>query len=249
MVLQPKTAMAYTSLIKKAYLNTLLEIFFPGKCLLCGEMLLGRNQSLKPVCLSCLEGLIPITGRRCSVCSRVLISEKGICTACRQSEYNFHTNYSIFEYSGVIKELIYQYKFRRRKRVALIFAGFLAEALKQLYPRSIVIPVPPRKQLWWQREWEHVDLITRCLEGFYGIRVARILKRSGKKAQKSMDFRQRAENIRNTISVKGDMSNTYSNLVLLDDIFTTGATGNECARILRAAGCRSVNLVTLALDY
>lgn len=212
-------------------------------------MLLGRNQSLKPVCMSCLEGLIPITGRRCRVCSRALISEKDICTACRQREYNFNTNYSIFEYSGEIKELIYQYKFRRRKRVALIFAGFLAEALKRLYPRSIVIPVPPRKQPWGQRDWEHVDLIARHLEGFYGIAAARILKRSGKKAQKSMDFRQRAENIQNAISLKGNLPNTSSNIVLLDDIFTTGATGNECARVLRAAGCRSVNLVTLALDY
>jgi len=241
--------MGYTSLIKKAYLNTLLEIFFPGKCLLCGEMLLGRSQSLKPVCLSCLQGLIPITGRRCRVCSRVLISENDICTACRHREYNFDTNYSIFEYSGVIKELIYQYKFRRRKRVALIFTGFLAEALQRLYPQLIVIPVPPRKQPWGQRDWEHIDLIARYLEGFSGIRVARILKRSGKKAQKSMDYRQRAENIQNTISLKGDMPNTYGNLVLLDDIFTTGATGNECARILVQAGCRSVNLVTLALDY
>ena len=247
--MQPKTAMGYTFLIKKAYLNTLLEIFFPGKCLLCGEMLLGRSQSLKPVCLSCLQGLIPITGRRCRVCSRALISEKDICTACRQREYNFDTNYSIFEYSGVIKELIYQYKFRRRKRVALIFTGFLAEALQRLYPQLIVIPVPPRKQPWGQRDWEHIDLIARYLEGFSGIRVARILKRSGKKAQKSMDYRQRAENIQNTISLKGDMPNTYGNLVLLDDIFTTGATGNECARILVQAGCRSVNLVTLALDY
>ncbi|MQY77048.1 MAG: hypothetical protein GH155_05385 [Spirochaeta sp.] len=75
------------------------------------------------------------------------------------------------------------------------------------------------------------------------------MKRSGKKAQKSMDFRQREENIRDTISVKGDMRNTSSNLLLLDDIFTTGATGNECARTLVQAGCRSVNLVTLALDY
>jgi len=212
-------------------------------------MLLGSSQSFKPVCLSCLEGLIPITGRRCRVCSRVLISEKYICTACRQREYSFDTNYSIFEYSGIVRELIYQYKFRRRKRVALIFTGFLAEALKRLYPRSVVIPVPPRKQLWWQRDWEHVDLITRRLEGFYGIRVARILKRSGKKAQKSMDFRQRAENIRNAISLKGNLPDASSSLVLLDDIFTTGATGNECARVLRAAGCRSVNLVTLALDY
>ncbi len=242
--------MGYTSLIKKAYLNTLLEIFFPGKCLLCGEMLLGRSQSLKPVCMSCLEGLIPITGRRCRVCSRALISEKDICTACRQREYNFDTNYSIFEYSGVIKELIYQYKFRRRKRVALIFTGFLAEALKRLYPRSIVvIPVPPRKQPWGQRDWEHVDLITRYLEKYHDITVEKILKRSGKKAQKSLDFRQRTENIRNTISLKCKLPNTSSNIVLLDDIFTSGATGNECARVLRAAGCRSVNLVTLALDY
>ncbi|KKK48359.1 hypothetical protein LCGC14_3145930, partial [marine sediment metagenome] len=118
-----------------------------------------------------------------------------------------------------------------------------------LYPRSIVIPVPPRKQPWGQRDWEHVDLIARHLEGFYGIAAARILKRSGKKAQKSMDFRQRAENIQNAISLKGNLPNTSSNIVLLDDIFTTGATGNECARVLRAAGCRSVNLVTLALDY
>lgn len=131
----------------------------------------------------------------------------------------------------------------------MIFAGFLAQALKRFYPLSIVIPVPPRKQPWGQRDWEHIDLIARCLEKYHDITVDKILKRSGKKAQKSLDFQQRAENIRDTISLKGDMANTSSNIVLLDDIFTTGATGNECARVLRAAGCRSVNLVTLALDY
>jgi len=133
--------------------------------------------------------------------------------------------------------------------VALIFAGFLAEAFKRLYPRSIVIPVPPRKQPWGQRDWEHIDLIARHLEKYHDITVVKILRRSGKKAQKSLDFQQRAENIRDTISVTGNIPNTYNRVVLLDDIFTTGATGNECARVLRAAGCQSVNLLTLALDY
>jgi predicted amidophosphoribosyltransferase len=96
--------------------------------------------------------------------------------------------------------------------------------------------------------------MARCLEKSHGIRVLRILQRTGGKPQKSLDLAQRRENLLGRIRLaRAGRRGTVPAIpppeaVLLDDIFTTGATADACARALLDGGCRKVSVITLAIE-
>jgi predicted amidophosphoribosyltransferase len=150
-----------------------------------------------------------------------------------------------------VKELIYQYKLLGRKRVGLVFGDQMGRALHETYNGLTVIPVPPRPASLRKRGWDHVDQLCVVLEKRYGIRALRCLKRVGGGPQKALGFEDRQSNIasaRISINPKLVPSKVASEAVLIDDIFTTGATANECARVLKSSGFERVRVLTLALD-
>ena len=223
-----------------------LELLFPGRCLLCGGELSFNSRRGEPLCLECRAGLEPLSGaRRCAVCSLPLISEAELCTRCRRREFQFDDNLSLFEYQGAIRELLYQYKFRNRLQLARILAGFYAQALRAGFPGAVLIPAPANPQAVRRRGWDPVERLCRVLQREYGFPVRRTLERGAGPAQKLLGYEERRLNLRGTIALRGG---TPGELVLIDDVFTTGATASECARLLLAGGASRVRVLTLAID-
>lgn len=229
-------------------LGAFLELLFPGRCLLCGSSLLAADRPtgtagpFTPVCRSCLDSLQPLRGRRCRRCSAPLIAARGVCTRCRRREYHFTANLSLFAYHGPVKELLYQYKFMKRYRVAPILADFLAAAYKDHFSGLPLVPVPGRKAR------DHVETVCRILERKHAVPVRRLLTRRGGVPQKTLDYARRCRNIRGSIAYTGGGAAPAAEIVLLDDVFTSGATASECARVLRGQGIKSVRVLTFALD-
>jgi ComF family protein len=223
-----------------------LELLFPGRCLLCGGELAFNARAGEPLCLACRAGLAPLVGsRRCAVCSLPLLSEKRLCTRCRKREYEFQSNLSLFEYRGEIRELLYQYKFRNRRRLAGVLAGFYAAALREAFPGAVLIPAPGNPQAVRRRGWDPVELLCRLLERSYGFPAERLLERRAGPPQKLLGYEERRLNLRGTIRLR---CRAPLEPVLLDDVFTTGATASECARLLRLGGASRVRVLTLAID-
>ena len=182
------------------------------------------------------------------MCSTALLSESALCTRCRDVEYAFLSSFSVFEYREDIKELIYQYKFRGRRRVALLFAHFLADAYERMYSGVSIVPVPARPVSVRKRGWDHVGVIASILGNRLSVPVIRCLERMGGSPQKSLDFHERRRNLRGKIRLKRRHRLLPRHVVLLDDVFTTGATVDECARVLVGAGAGKVNVLTVARD-
>jgi ComF family protein len=228
--------------------SALLEVLFPGHCLLCGASLLNAERPTEaaghftPVCRSCLESLRPLQGRRCRRCSAPLISASEVCTRCRTRSYHFHDNLSLFAYRDAVKELLYQYKFKQRRRVAPLLANFLAAAYWEHFSGLALVPVPGRRAL------DHIERICRILERKHDVPVRRLLSRRGGVPQKSLDYARRCLNIRGTIACQRRGPPPAAEVVLLDDVFTSGATASECARVLLSGGVESVRVLTIALD-
>ena len=223
-----------------------MELFFPGRCLLCGDELTFNSREGEPLCLACRAGLIPLDSpRRCALCSLPLSSEKRLCTRCRRREYEFQCNLSLFEYLGDIRELLYQYKFRNRLRLARILAGFYAQALRAGFPGAVLIPAPANPQAVRRRGWDPVERLCRVLRREHGFPVRRALERRAGPAQKLLGYEERRLNLRGTIGLR---RGTPGELVLIDDVFTTGATASECARLLLLGGASRVRVLTLAID-
>ena len=225
-------------------LNAIIEAVFPGRCLLCGHWLFPSGDSGAPVCSACRAALPRIVGERCGKCSAPLSSELGTCRRCRETDYAFDSNLSLFEYSGAIKQLIAEFKFSGRIRLSRLFASLLAMPIRGSHPGIPVVPVPPRPR---RRTTDAVGMIAECLRRDEGLPILALLERTGGVAQKSLDFDHRRENLRGRIRLAGPKGPPRE-VVLLDDVFTTGATADACAGVLRAAGCCSIFVVTLALD-
>jgi ComF family protein len=229
-----------------------LELLFPGRCLLCGGELAFNCRRGEPLCLECLEGLEPLSGvRRCAVCSLPLISERKVCTRCRQREYEFESNLSLFEYQGALRELLYQYKFRNRLRLAGVLAGYFADALHAGFPGVVLVPVPANPRAVARRGWDPVERICRILERVHGFAACRALGRSAGPSQKLLGYEERRRNLRLRLRRRRSPLSAAASAaepLLLDDVFTTGATASECARLLKQCGASRVRVLTLAID-
>ncbi|MEW5814519.1 MAG: double zinc ribbon domain-containing protein, partial [Spirochaetota bacterium] len=97
-------------MVIKEFLHVVSQILFPEVCILCGEELLLTGDERIPLCCTCTRKFSRLSGKRCRKCSRPLISEKDFCLNCRQRDFLFVDNYSLFKYGGLVKELLYQYK-------------------------------------------------------------------------------------------------------------------------------------------
>lgn len=228
-------------------LKQLLTIIIPERCVICGQIIV-KQYNFYPLCYKCESELDPKKIKFCSICSYPLISETNKCLRCRHTDFNFINNRALFSYSGKIKELIYQYKFSNRKSIAFYFAKLLSNILFEKYSKIIIVPVPGRKIVKKQKGWEHVDFISTILKKKYKLPVQNLLTRKGKKAQKSLTREKRAENLRKSIRIKRKIRKLPEIVVLLDDIFTTGTTINECAGILKDAGVKEIFSLTIAID-
>ncbi len=229
--------------------NTFLEIIFPGYCLVCGDTLLFKDKLVFPVCRTCLESLQPIRARnRCLTCSLPLISETGTCTRCRQHSFAFHSSFSVYEYRGTIREIISQYKFSNRRRLASLLADLLAPHLAQRYPDLPVVPVPGSRRSVRRRGWDPMIEVTRMLGRRQGVSVFPVLIRGRGRPQKGLPYEERLENIRGTVAVRCGSRSLPNEVVLVDDIFTTGATADECSKALVIHGVKKVDVLTLAID-
>ncbi len=222
-----------------------VETVFPTRCLLCGRAHQGSDASRTGVCIDCRRLLASIDPPTCDRCGVGLISERSLCTRCREVEYAFERNVALYVYRGAVRDLIHQYKMVGHRRVAALFAEVLTHACERVYPGIPLVPVPGRLSTWRKRGWEHVDELARHMERL-GVCVVRCLERRSRSAQKALDYEARLANIRGTMSARA--GGVPREAVLLDDVMTTGATLHECARVLRVAGCDRVLALTIAVD-
>jgi ComF family protein len=232
--------------------RSFLEILYPRSCLCCGDPLLFEASLRFPICESCEKLLTPIQAdRRCPVCSIPLISELDRCTRCRAHRFSFLSNFSLYEYRGAIRHIISQFKFSHHRSLAPLVARLLHPVLQKRYPDPVLVPVPGNRRAVRRRGWDPMPEVARALHRASGMEALYLLRRSRGGPQKGLHYRERMENIHGTIQLHRSGAKGRSIpewVVLLDDIFTSGATADECTRVLRLAGVREVHVLTLAIE-
>ena len=241
----------------------LFSIFFPSDCRICGLPLL--NISRLPVCPNCLGSIHRTSGTVCSICGESVLSsyaqadDDGLtrCPICRRIERPFDRAAAYGSYHGALRELIHLLKYNGVRPAANVLGRMLAEALFSFEgafaPGAIlIVPVPLHKAKRRQRGFNQADLITRAalkacpaLERF---EIADDVLRRTRETQSQIGLtsHQRRENLRGAFAVARAENVTGREVVLVDDVYTTGTTVTECARVLRRAGARKVWVVTVA---
>ena len=238
-------------------LSMAADMLLPDSCAVCGaSLVLDRPLGVEslPLCSGCFSGIVQSVRnirypnlRKCIKCGYPLISELSFCGRCREREWHFDSADSLFFYTGKVKALIGAYKFDNRKKLAGLFAELIQREIPDNFRDYTIVPVPFRPSSKRRRGWDQVEAIVSILERNYSFKVSRCLKRREGRAQKTMDYEHRLLNLKNKIIVKSGI-NVPSEILLIDDVFTTGATMDFCAEVLAEAGAVKISCYSLAID-
>ena len=221
-------------------------------------------MSRLPVCPDCLGEIHAIRGKVCSICGERVLSSYAECNSdgmlrcpvCRRVEHPFLRAVAYGSYDGGLRELIHLLKYSAVRPAANVLGLMLAEALVALGPEFgpcmvLVVPVPLYKGKRRQRGFNQAELIARS--ALKTLRDERLLlateilwRTRATQSQIGLTSHQRRENMRGAFAVQSAAEVTGREIVLVDDVYTTGTTAAECARVLRKAGAAKVWVATVA---
>ena len=223
-------------------LSYLLDFAFPCYCVSCGIPVSSKNNHL---CGRCLQSLKKAE-RGCPVCST--LSEEGGCSFCSGRMFYPSKHISLFEYEGAVKGIIHALKFGGIRNVYRVLTPFLTDALEEFGSRiDIITYVPMNRKKLAAREYNQSELLARRLSEKSGIPVLKLMReKKGSSHQREFSYSARYINVIDRYETLGNNNLKGKSILLIDDVFTTGATVNECSRILLVSGARSVFSLTVA---
>ncbi len=201
----------------------------------------------------------------CGICGK--ISNKDVCNRCKVKikDYwrskkhiyltkNYDTHMYLFDYQDIIREKILQYKFQEKTYIYHSFAKIIAndeKICRFLKSYDIIIPVPISKKRKKQRGYNQSEILakklasqTKHLAYFNNV----LYKKKDTLPQSLLDKEKRETNIQGAYYIKNEKAVQNKKILLFDDIYTTGATVNECSKQLKQIGAKEIGVLTLAKD-
>ncbi|MGY6631428.1 MAG: ComF family protein [Wenzhouxiangella sp.] len=213
---------------------------YPPTCLLCG-LEAGYHSDC---CDHCRRDL-PLIEAACQRCGLEVAHSVDECGRCQQQPPAFDATWSAFAYRGAIEGLVQRFKFQRDLAAGRVLAEQMARRLSELpipMPDCLVpVPLHIRRRLW--RGFNQAELLCRDLTRCLGGPVWRPLlrRRQATRAQSGLAAEQRRGNVQGAFGVRR-VPPGIRHVALVDDVMTTGATLDECARVLKAAGIERVDV-------
>ena len=230
----------------------ILHLFFPKECVHCGRLLDYRNREF--LCPVCRELITPIQHPLCDQCGRPLSGEMEysiICSDCRENPPRFRRARSAFLLTGAGKSMVLRYKYSSNPYLSNPAIERLFQAGREEYSWSdydLIIPVPLHPRKARERGFNQSGVLSEGLSRRTGIKVLKrgLIRTRYTKTQTRLSRKERMKNVKGVfrVSVPADLNGKY--VLLIDDVYTTGATVNECARVLVKAGAEAVDVLTLA---
>lgn len=203
----------------------------------------------------------------CGICGK--INKKRLCTKCKnrlkkykinkiidfKSDSTKHFDYQIkpFLYKDIIRTKILDYKFNEHAYLYETFEKMILNN-KKIYGflknYDIILYVPMYRLSKFKRGYNQTELIARKIAKTLGIEFVKnnLVKTKNTKKQSTLTKLERKNNIKNAFKITDSKAIYNKNVILFDDIYTTGSTVNECSRIIKIAGAKSIAVLTIAVD-
>ena len=240
------------SLAVRGWAVAALDLVFPACCPVC-EASLGEGRR-DPLCGACWDGIVRIEPPLCRRCGAGIHVEgppaldgARECGACAVAPPTFEWARAAALYAGPLREAIQRFKFGRRVALARPLAALVLEQCGSAVPAgAVLVPVPLGRERERERGFNQAALLAeRVAQALHAPWRPRWLARSRATApQTALSANERRDNVRGAFVASTAAAG--ADVVVVDDVLTTGATVAECARALRAAGARSVGVLTVA---
>jgi ComF family protein len=235
-------------------IDGLIDIVYPKKCLACKDRL-EINSAEEFICSKCREKIQKNTPPFCRHCGRYLNPKKdagNICAKCIRQPLSFDRAFSPCAYSGVIKELIHEFKYKNKpylgKPLSEIMISFIREYNLPFSYADLVVPVPLHNARLREREFNQAEILSSHIAKELNINFspAALFRKRSTRTQVDLKDEERFANVAGSFSINPKISVKGKNILLVDDVFTTGATTSEAAGVLKNAGAHIVFTLTLA---
>ncbi len=232
----------------------ILDIIYPVRCPLCGDIVVPKGNKS---CPSCKAKLPYIQEPSCMKCSKPLEQEeKEYCSDCERKAYHFDRGYAVWTYNDVMKKSVANFKYHGRKEYAAFYIEEVVERysdkIKRMKPDAIV-PVPVHRSKYLERGYNQADILARGIGKMVGVPVVSDLLLRNKKTmpQKELSDIERLRNLTGAFRWNEAASRRYgrdlARLLLVDDIYTTGSTIEACTNILKSQGVLEVYFIVLCI--
>lgn len=208
-----------------------------------------------------LELIYPCT---CGICDK--ICKEALCKKCeiqlKKHEINVIKKYNnkhfdesihIFKYEDIIRKKLVEYKFQDKSYLYKTFSKIILKNKKvcgNLKKYDIIIPVPIHRKRKLIRGYNQTELIAKQIAKNIELNLENkvLFKQKNIVSQSELNKSNRKENVRNAFIIKNSERVKNKNILIFDDIYTTGSTACECSRILKKAGANQIGILTIAKD-
>ena len=229
----------------------ILDLVFPRRCPIC-------DKPVKPygelICRECAAVPQPVGEYACCKCGKPVEPEEEYCSDCRAKKHVYYRGAAAFRYRSVSGSL-YRFKYEGRREYADYYGPGMARALDRFTEETggghvpqVLVPVPCSAQRIRKRGYNQAAVLAEKLSEIVRIPVDKeALKRSkDTKALRTMSASERQNNLKRAFHAYGN-SVRLKSIMLIDDIYTTGATVDACAQALLEAGAKEVSFLTFAI--
>jgi ComF family protein len=233
--------------LKRFSLN-LLEFFLPRLCLFCGAGV--GEEAAQAICPQCESEIEWVASPLCTRCGVVFAAKDGgdrLCGICTTDPPPFARARAAALYDGPVAAAVKRFKFGRQMAYLPLMQSWLqAPPGRELAAAAdLVVPVPLHSRRLKARGFNQAWLLAQAFPEATLAREA-LVRRRHTVPQVGLNPRERLDNVKDAFAVPDPALVKGKKVLLVDDLFTTGATARECARVLRRAGARRVEVLTVA---
>lgn len=233
-------------------LTGLADVVFPPGCILCGAFM--DEHSHPSFCTHCFSQIPFIQSPQCTCCGLPFLDKEGedhLCGECIASEQFFSVACSLGKYDSVLLEAIHLFKYRGKVTLGKALGRLMTEHEYRnvtIRDYTLIIPVPLHKKRLRERGFNQSLILARELSLCFSIPLDfSLLKRTvHRKPQTMLKKKERLANVKGAFEVKSAEKIKGEKILLVDDVYTTGSTVKECARVLLQNQAAEVAVLTLA---
>ena len=230
-------------------LTELCDLIYPEfpKCPACGSEFEAVEVGL---CKNCIDKIKFIYENYCDKCGKVIKKDNQLCVDCQQYKRYFTTARAVGVYDAGLKEYIKLFKYHNQRQLAESLAELMVIYIERFYnckEFDLITYIPLHKSRLQERGFNQAFLLAQEIADYFNLEVAHLLERRKDTIKQSkLSKLARRENLQKQFKIINSKRTNNKRILLVDDIYTTGATVNQASKVLLEARAKEIKIITLA---